>query len=141
MVDRLDIKVRTPTPAASPSINAEPLVTQTPHAPMEVIAQASFMNNSINYHQESSLTPYFSSTKRMAEEMMEMAHEMTLMSAELRNLRAANDALRKCSRAKKTRLCRGGTLTQAEGSQIVSEYDTGVQIKRDKGRNGGSENW
>ena len=42
--------------------------------------------------------------------------------------------------AKKTRLRRGGTLTQAEGSQIVAEKDAEAQIKRNKNRNGGGEN-
>ena len=71
---------------------------------------------------------------------MEMAHKMTLMSAELRNLRAANDALSKRRRAKKTRLRQGGTLTQAEGSQNLADKEAVAEEKHGIGRNGGGEN-
>ena len=40
-----------------------------------------------------------------------MAYEITLLSAEVRSLRAVNEALSKRYRAKKTRIRQGGTLT------------------------------
>src|SRR6195952_5778840 len=137
---KLDVKLRKPTPPKSSSAAAAPWVTQTPHNPTEAISQATLVNNSIGNHQESSPTPIFASTKQMAKGIMEMAHEMTLMSAALRNLRAANDALSKRRRAKKIRLGQGGTLTQAEGSQVLADKEAVAEEKHGIGRNGGGEN-
>ena len=116
---------------------AAPWVTQTPHNPTEAISQATLVNNSISNHQGSSPTPISASTRQMVKGTMRMAHEMTLMSAELRSLRAANDALSKRRRAKKKKLSlrQGGTLSQAEGSQILADKEA-----EGTGRNGGGEN-
>jgi len=140
VISKLDVKLRTPTPPESPSAAAAPWVTQTPHNPTEAISQATLVNNSIDNHQGSSPTPILASTKQMVKGTMKMAHEMTLMSAELRNLRAANDALSKRRRAKKTRLRQGGTLTQAEGSQILADKEAVAEEEHGIGRNGGGEN-
>lgn len=73
VIDKLDIKVRTPTPAGSPSANAEPWVTQTPHNPSEAMLQAALVNNQINGHHGSSPTPILSAVKQMAKGMVAMA--------------------------------------------------------------------
>lgn len=106
---------------------------------MEPIAQASLVTTSICNHQGTSLKSFFTSTKQMAKGLMEMAHEITLVSADLRNLRAANDALSKRRKVKKTHLCQGVILIQVEGIQIMAENDTEAQIKCDKERNSVSE--
>lgn len=55
--------------------------------------------------------------------MVETLHKMTLMLAELRNLRAANDKLSKRRSAKKTRLRQGRTPTREEASQILAQIE------------------
>ena len=49
-----------------------------------------------------------------------MAHEMTLLSAKVRTLRAANEALSKRRRAKKARVRQGGALTIEDAQDIIA---------------------
>jgi hypothetical protein len=48
---------------------------------------------------------------------------MTLMSAELRTLRAANEALSKRRRAKKNRIRQGGVLTVEDAHDILAQEE------------------
>ena len=52
------------------------------------------------------------------------------MSAELRTLRATNEALSKRRRAKKTRIRQGGTLTIEEAQDIIAQKDIDEQVRR-----------
>ncbi len=65
---------------------------------------------------------------------------MTLMSAELRTLRAANEALSKRRRAKKNRIRQGGTLTIEDAHDILAQEEVDEQIRRDKRSRGGRQN-
>jgi hypothetical protein len=60
-----------------------------------------------------------------------MAHEMTLLSAEVRTLRAANEALSKRRRAKKARVHQGGALTVEDAQDIIAQKDVDKQVRRD----------
>lgn len=61
-----------------------------------------------------------------------MAHEMTLLSAEVRTLRAANEALSKRRRAKKTRVRQGGALTVENAQDVLAQKEAEEQARRDK---------
>jgi hypothetical protein len=67
-----------------------------------------------------------------------MAHEMTLLSTEVRTLRAANEALSKRRRAKKTYVRQGGTLTVEDAQDIIAQKDVDEQVRRDVRAAGGS---
>ena len=60
-----------------------------------------------------------------------MAYEMTLLSAKVRSLRAANEALSKRRRAKKTRIRQGGTLTVEDAQDIIAQKEAEEQVRRD----------
>jgi hypothetical protein len=62
---------------------------------------------------------------------------MTLLSAEVRILRAANEALSKCCRAKKPRVRQGGTLTVEDAQDVLSQKEAEEQARRDKHSEGG----
>jgi hypothetical protein len=66
-----------------------------------------------------------------------MAHEMTLLSAEVRTLRAANEALSKRCRAKKTRVRQGGALTVEDAQDMIAQKDVDEQVRRDLRAEGG----
>lgn len=68
-----------------------------------------------------------------------MAHEMTLLSAEVRTLRAANEALSKRRRAKKTRVRQGWALTVEDAQDILTQKDVDEQVRCDLRVKGG--NW
>jgi hypothetical protein len=60
-----------------------------------------------------------------------MAHKMTLLSAEVRTLRAANKALSKRHRAKKARVRQGGALIVKDAQDILTQKDVDKQVQCD----------
>jgi hypothetical protein len=63
---------------------------------------------------------------------------VTLLLAEVRTLRAANEALSKRRRAKKTRVRQGGALTIEDAQDILTQKDVDEQVRRDVRAEGGS---
>ncbi len=63
---------------------------------------------------------------------------MTLLSAKVRTLRAANKALSKRRRAKKARVRQGGALTVEDAQDIITQKDVDEQVRRDVRAMGGS---
>jgi hypothetical protein len=68
-----------------------------------------------------------------------MAHKITLLSAEVRTLRAANEALSKRRRAKKARVRQGGVLTVKDAQDILAQKDVDKQVQRDLRAEGGNQ--
>jgi len=62
---------------------------------------------------------------------------MTLISAKLRILRVANEALSKRRRAKKNRIRQGGVLTIEDTHDILAQEEVDKQIRRNKRSRGG----
>ena len=58
-------------------------------------------------------------------------HKMDLMEAEIHELRAANEALSKRRRAKKTRLRKGGSLSIQEAQELGDQMEVEVQLKEE----------
>ena len=104
VLSKLDVKLRTPTPPRASSSNIDQWVSQTPSNPTEALSQTTLVRNRIACYQGSSLTPLFETIKSLAKGIERIAYEMTLLSAEVRILRVANEALSKRRRAKKTRI-------------------------------------
>ena len=121
VISKLDVKLQTPTPTALPDDNTRCWDSQTPRNPTEAISQSTLVRNRISHHQGSSPTQIFTAVKQMAKGMETMAHSVTLLTAENRDLRKANEALSKRRRAKKTRIRQKGTLTTEEARDILTE--------------------
>ncbi|TVY13429.1 hypothetical protein LARI1_G009571 [Lachnellula arida] len=123
---------------AGPSTaNTHPWVSQTPSNPIEALSQTTLVRSRIARHQGSSPTPLFESVAALAKGTERMAHEMTLLSAEVRTLRAANEALSKRRRAKKARVREGGALTIEDAQDLLSQKDAEEQAQRDLRMEGG----
>jgi len=129
---KLDVKLRTPTPVGPPSVDANPWVSQTPHNPTEALSQTTLVRDRIARHQGSSPTPLFQTVASLAKGTERLAHELTLVNAELRTLRAANEALSKRRRAKKNRIRQGGALTVKDAHDIMAQDEVNEQIRRDR---------
>jgi hypothetical protein len=69
-----------------------------------------------------------------------LAHEITLLLAEVRILRAANKALSKRRRAKKTRVRQGGVLTVEDAQDVLTQKEAEEQARRDNRSKGGRQN-
>ena len=66
-----------------------------------------------------------------------MAHELVLVRAELKDLRTANEVLSKRRRAKKTRVCLGGSLTVGDAHDLLAQKEVQEQMERETRENGG----
>jgi hypothetical protein len=129
---KLDVRVRTPTPPRAPSADADPWVSQTPHNPKETLSQSTLVKSRIARHQGSSPTPIFETVAALAKGTERLAYEMTLLSAEVRTLRAANEALSKRRRAKKSRVRQGGALTVEDVQDVLAQKEAEKQARRDE---------
>jgi hypothetical protein len=71
-------------------------------------------------HQGSSPTPLFETVALLAKGIELLAHQLTLVTAKVRTLRVANEALSKHRRAKKNRIRQGGALTIEDAHDIIA---------------------
>jgi hypothetical protein len=132
VISKLDVKLRTPTPTGPPSVDADPWVSQTPHNPTDALLQTTLVKDRIAKHQGSSPTPLFATVAALAKGTELLAHQVTLLTAETRTLRKANEALSKRRRAKKNRIRQGGALTVEDAHDILAQEEVDEQIRRDK---------
>jgi hypothetical protein len=107
-------------------------VSQTPHNPTDALSQTTLVRNRIARHQGSSPTPIFETVASLAKGTECLAYELTLANAEIRTLRAANEALSKRQRAKKNRIRQGGALTIEDTHDIIAQDEVDEQIRRDR---------
>jgi hypothetical protein len=131
VLSKLNVRLRTLTPSRPSSADTNPWVSQTPSNPMEALSQTTLVRNRIARHQGSSPTPLFETVAALAKGTERIAHEMTLLSAEVRTLRAANEALSKRRRAKKARVREGGALTVEDAQDLLLQKDVEEQAQRD----------
>ena len=95
VISKLDVKLRTPTPTGRPPPNEDSWICQTPRNPTEALSQSTLVKSRIAKHQGSSPTHIFEVTTRLTKDMNHIAHELTLVQAELTTLRKAIEALSK----------------------------------------------
>ena len=139
VISKLDVNLQVATPPRLPSVDEDPWVSQTPHNPTEALSQTTLVKGRIARHQGSSPTPIFETVASLAKGTELLAHEVTLLQAEIRSLRTANEALSKRRRAKKTRIRQGGVLTIEDAHDILSQTKVDEQIRRDRRQGGGNQ--
>jgi hypothetical protein len=137
VLDRLDVKLRTPTPTGPPELGASPWVSQTPHTTTEAASQTELIKNRIANHQGSSPTAILTAVDQIAKGTQAMMHKVALLKAENASLREANKALSKRRRAKKTRLRLGGSLSTQDAQVLVDEKGAGEQLEQETKEEGG----
>ncbi len=135
VISKLDVKLRTPTP---PLADPDLWVSQTPRNPTNALSQTTLVKNRIARHQGSSPTPIFETVTALAKGTEILAHEVTLLTAENRTLRKANEALSKRRRAKKNRVRQGGALTVENAQDILAQNEVDEQVRRDLRAEGSS---
>jgi hypothetical protein len=131
VVSKLDLKLKTPTPPSSRPGTAQPWVSKTPNNPIEATSQSTYIKNRISHHQNSSPTSINEAVDLFAKGLSKISHKMTLMEAEMKELRQANEELSKRRRAKKTRLRQGGSLTLQEAQNLQDQNDIARQIEQE----------
>lgn len=137
VISQLDVRLKTPTPPNSRPGSAHAWVSKTPSNPIEASSQSTLIKTRIVQHQNSSPTEILRAVDVLAKGTSKIMHKMALMQAEMRDLRAANEALSKRRRAKKQRLRQGGSLTVQDGQDLQSQRDVEVQIREETQASGG----
>jgi hypothetical protein len=107
---KLDVKLWTLIPSRLSTANSVPWVSQTPSNPTETLSQTILVRNRILCYQGNSLILFFETIRVLAKNTKRIAYEIIFLSAEIYTFRAANKALSKRCRAKKTRVYQGGVL-------------------------------
>jgi hypothetical protein len=132
VLSKLDVRLQTPILSTPPPLEADPWVSQTPHNPTDALSQTTLVKNRIARHKGSSPTPIFDTVAALAKGTELLAHQLTLVTAENRMLREANQALSRRRRAKKTRIRQGGMLTVEDAQDILARKKAKDEVKRDK---------
>ena len=120
VLSKLDVKLQTLTPPRLFSANPLPWVSQTPSNLTKALSQSTLVRNRIACHQGSLLTLLFQIVAVLAKGIERIAHEITLLSAEVCTLRTANEALSKRCRAKKTCVRQGRALIVEDVLDILA---------------------
>ena len=133
VLSKLDVQLRTPTPAALPEALWE---AKTPSNVRELEAQSTLIRDRVRRHKSSSpasIIEAIGQLKKGAEVMMLSAE---LMRDRITSLERANEAATKRRQRKKKRIQKQGTLTKGEGEDILAQREADQQIEREQ-RQGG----
>jgi FtsZ-binding cell division protein ZapB len=131
VLSRLDVKLRTPSPAEGDSELPNLWVPKTPNNPIEATSQTNFIKDRISCHQGSSPTSILAAMDQFAKGARGIMHQMALLKAEVNELREANATLSRRRRAKKTRLRHSGSMTVAEGQELQDQREIAEQIQQE----------
>jgi hypothetical protein len=137
VVSKLDVQLRTPTPAEEVVSPMNPWVSKTPKTVLEAQSQSEYLNRRIRRHQSSSPESILGALKSLAKGTTAIMHENALLRAEVQDLRQANEILSRRRRAKRTRLQRRGVMTVEEGRQAINQMDGDTQVVAESSRSGG----
>jgi ribosomal protein L17 len=137
VLSRLDVKLRTPSPARADSELPNLWVPKTPNNPIEATSQTDFIKTRISHHQGSSPTSILAAMDQFAKGARGIMHQMALLRAEVNELREANATLSRRRRAKKTRLRLSGSITVAEGQELQDQREITDQIQQETQQSGG----
>jgi hypothetical protein len=135
VLSKLDVRLRTPTPAALPEAHWE---ARTPSNVRELDAQSTLIRERIRRHKSSSpasIIEAISQLKKGAEVMMLSAE---LMRDRIASLEKANEAASARKQRKKKRIQRHGVLTKGAGEDLLAQREADQQIARAE-RQGGEQ--
>jgi hypothetical protein len=137
VVSKLDVQLRTPTPAEEEASHPTAWVSKTPKTVLEAGSQSEYLERRIRRHNSSSPESILGALKSFAKGTKAMMHENALLRAEVQDLRQTNEALSKRRRAKRTRLKRGGKMTLQEGRALIDQADVDTQVVTESSKSGG----
>ncbi|KAM5529679.1 hypothetical protein BFJ63_vAg16464 [Fusarium oxysporum f. sp. narcissi] len=137
VISKLDVQLRTPTPPGEAAEPSTPWVSKTPKTAIEAQSQSEYLEKRIKRHKSSSPESIIEALKSNTKATKAVMHEVTLLRAEVRNLRDANEILSRRRRAKRTRLQKGGAMTVEDASQVIDQMDVDTQVVAESSRSGG----
>jgi hypothetical protein len=105
------VQLRTPTPPGEAAEPSTPWVLRTPKIVIETQSQPEYLIRRIRRHYRSSLEPIVEALHCLSKGTEAVMHKVTLLVAENKELRQANEILSRRRRQKRTRLQKGGAMT------------------------------
>jgi hypothetical protein len=137
VISKLDVKLRTPTPAEEVAEPSTPWVSKTPKTVLEVKSQSEYLMRRIRRHHSSSPESILEAVKCFEKGTNIVMHKVALLVTENRDLRQANEILSRRRRAKRTRLQKGGVMTVGEARQAIDQMDVDAQVEAESSKSGG----
>jgi hypothetical protein len=137
IVSKLDIQLRTPTPAEEEIDPSTPWVSKTPKTVLEAQYQSEYLQRRITRHHSSSPESILAALKSLSKGTQAMMHENALLRSEVHHLRQANEILSRRRRAKRSRLQKRGVMTVDEGREAIDQMDVDAQVGGESSRSGG----
>jgi hypothetical protein len=137
VVSRLDVQLRTPTPAEEVANPSTPWVSKTPKTVLEAGSQSEYLERRTRRHQSSSPASILGALKSLAKGTIAIMHKNALLEARVRDLEEANEILSRRRRVKRTRLQNRGKMTIEEGRDLIDQIDIDTQVVAELSRSGG----
>jgi hypothetical protein len=117
VISKLDVRLRTPTP---PTTDVAPWESKTPSNTLEFGSQSTLIRERIQRHVNSSPTHMVEAVEKLAKGAEIMAHSLVLISNQVKELQAANEAALRRKSRKRKRIKAEGTLTAEEGVRLTT---------------------
>jgi len=133
----LDVKLQTPTSSQPPSRKTSVWALRTPNNSTEAILQPELRKFLFSGHQDSPPTSICKGIDQIAKEAKQIIYKMTLLQAEVAELRGANSLIRKRRRAKRVRIWLGGSFKIQDAEDLKDQNDVAQQVQQELCKNGG----
>ncbi|KAF4969921.1 hypothetical protein FSARC_2940 [Fusarium sarcochroum] len=137
VISKLDVQLRTPTPADEVAEPSTPWISKTPKTALEAESQSEYLMRRIRRHRSSSPESILEAVISLAKGATTVMHKVVLQAAENRDLRQANEILSRRRRAKRTRLQKGGIMTVEEAREVIDQMGVDTQVVAESSRSGG----
>ncbi|KAJ4154502.1 hypothetical protein NW754_16771 [Fusarium falciforme] len=137
VISKLDVQLRTPTPAEEEAGRSTTWVSKTPKTVLETESQSEYLDRRIRRHHSSSPESILEALKSLSKGTKATMHELALLRAEVRDLQQANETLSRRRRAKRRRLQKGGVMTVGEAREAIDQMNVDGQVEGESSRRGG----
>jgi hypothetical protein len=129
VISKLEVKPRTPTP---PAPGPTPWQPKTPSNVAEIDSQSTLIIKRIRDHNSSSPDSIIEMMEQFKKGAQMMAHSEALIAIRIAELQAANDAASGRRKRKRRRIQKGGTLTQADAEDLISQRDLVAAVEQER---------
>jgi hypothetical protein len=126
VLEKLSLRFHTPSP---PPIDAATWASKTPKTAAEIGLQSAFLERRIQCHQNSSPSSIIDALNQFTKGAQLIASSTTLIKGQIQALEDANRALTARKKRRKKMIQRGGTLTAAQGINIIAQSQVDEQIE------------
>jgi hypothetical protein len=137
VISKLDVQLRTPTRVEEEAQQAHSWTSRTPRTVLEAGSHSEYLQRRIRRHRSSSPESILEALRSLQIGTMVVMYKVTLLAAENRELRQANEILSRRRKAKRTRLQNRGSMTIQEGEDLMDQMDVDMQVVAESWGSGG----